>query len=386
MTAANPILCDFRSVNAKNRVPQKEVLEWLASAHALAETRQDALSIEQKEAVSRKIKKLVMRFGCSTDRVEIRGSVLDDFLHQNWDEMKVFFLGGKASGASAEVRSQIYSEVVSEVFARFYAEETLPPSAIMHVTCTGYVSPSGAQRLVAAKGWGESTEVLHSYHMGCYAALPSIRVASGLIVSGKPSVDLVHTELCTLHLDPTQHHPEQLVMQTLFADGLIRYRLAGSLPLGETRGLEVVAAREEIIRDTQDAMTWIVSDNGMKMTLSRKVPDYIGSVLGDFMRRLLAPTGLDLETVRRNAVFAVHPGGPRIIDQVQGLLEISDRQVSHSNSILKNYGNMSSATLPHIWERMLHDPEIPEGTWIPSLAFGPGLTVSGMLLRKVARS
>jgi len=66
---------------------------------------------------------------------------------------------------------------------------------------------------------GRSTEVIHAYHMSCYASLPTIRLAAGLVATGKSRVDIVHTEMCTLHMDPSQHLPEQLVVQTLFADG-----------------------------------------------------------------------------------------------------------------------------------------------------------------------
>ena len=63
----------------------------------------------------------------------------------------------------------------------------------------------------------------HAYHMGCYAAMPALRIAAGFVATGSRRVDSSHTELCSLHLDPTDHRLEQLVVQSLFADGLIRY-------------------------------------------------------------------------------------------------------------------------------------------------------------------
>lgn len=81
-------------------------------------------------------------------------------------------------------------------------------------------------------------------------------------------------------------------------------------------------------------------------------------------------------------LFAVHPGGPRIIDKVAALLELTPGQVEASRGVLRDCGNMSSATLPHIWARMAANPAVPAGTLITSLAFGPGLTVYGAMLRK----
>ena len=65
-----------------------------------------------------------------------------------------------------------------------------------------------------------------------------------------------------------------------------------------------------------------------------------------------------------------------------GVLELDEGQVAASRRVLHDYGNMSSATLPHIWMRLLADPDVPRGTLIPSFAFGPGLSVCGALLEK----
>ena len=84
----------------------------------------------------------------------------------------------------------------------------------------------------------------------------------------------------------------------------------------------------------------------------------------------------------KRCVVAVHPGGPKLIDRVRDVLELDEAQVAASRGVLRDYGNMSSATLPHIWMRLLADPAVPRGTPIPSFAFGPGLSVCGALLEK----
>ena len=382
MSGSAAFLHRFKSLLPKHRAPQEEILAWLATAHAQAEMTLNApASDEEREALIRNIKKRVIRFGCSTDRIQYRNSSLDDFTHTDWEKMRIFSLKSRPAGRSAQERSQLYAEVVNEVFQQFYSEEQNSPSVLVHVTCTGYVSPSGAQRLVASKNWGESTEVFHAYHMGCYAALPAVRLAKSFLAGGKTSVDLVHTELCTLHLDPTQHGVEQLMMQTLFADGLIRYSASPVPPTAES-SLEVLTAREEIIPNTENEMTWMASDHGMRMTLSRSIPDRIAEVLDGFLCRLVTPTRISVDEMKKNAIFAVHPGGPRIIDHVKDLLGLRDDQVAASNRILRAYGNMSSATLPHIWQSILEDESVPPNTPVVSLAFGPGLTISSAVLTK----
>jgi predicted naringenin-chalcone synthase len=382
MTQSPVLLHDFQSQRPKHHAEQGDILEWIAAAHARAElTLQRPATDEEREILTRKLRKLVLRFGCSTDRIGTRNAYLDDFTHTDWDRMRIFRLNEFPHGLPAAERSRFYGEICGQAFDQFYGEETEPPSAIIHVTCTGYVSPSGAQRMVAQHGWGESTEVIHAYHMGCYASLPAIRLAAGLVATGKSRVDIVHTELCTLHMDPCQHLPEQLVVQTLFADGVIRYCASrpGSPAAGP--GLELVATREEIVPDTEADMSWMASDFGMQMTLSRKVPDHIRARLGGFLDRLGASADLTSAQLVEQALFAIHPGGPRIIDEIAEHLGLGPAQVQASNTILRNYGNMSSATLPHVWKSILDDETVRPGTLIVSLAFGPGLTISGGLFR-----
>jgi predicted naringenin-chalcone synthase len=130
-------------------------------------------------------------------------------------------------------------------------------------------------------------------------------------------------------------------------------------------------------------MEWMVSDWGMKMTLSKDVPSMVGSKIREFTQRWFEKRGYDLADIQKNALFAVHPGGPKIIDQVAQHLELTDAQVRASRKLLHNRGNMSSATLPHLWETLIDDDSIPSGTKIVSYAFGPGLTVCAGLMEKL---
>jgi predicted naringenin-chalcone synthase len=221
--------------------------------------------------------------------------------------------------------------------------------------------------------------------MGCYASLPAVRIADGFraagLAHGLKRIDIVHTEICSLHLNLADHSPEQMVVQSLFADGHIRYSAVSS-ESAEPGGLELVTIHEEILPNTLDFMTWQTSEWGMRMTLSKEVPKQLAASIQGFISRMLTHAQLENPHFLSEAIFAIHPGGPRIIDQLQAELNLREEQVSHSKKILFDYGNMSSATLPHIWNSILGDTNIPAGKWIVSLAFGPGLTAFGALMRK----
>ena len=157
------------------------------------------------------------------------------------------------------------------------------------------------------------------------------------------------------------------MIQSLFADGVIAYRATEHKPA--VRAFEVEATREVIAADSRDAMTWAPSPRNFRMTLSREVP----RLVREHVARVIAPWH------EAGAVYAIHPGGPRIIDAVKEALGLSEEQVHFSREILREYGNMSSATLPHVWARML--AEVPDRTPVLSLAFGPGLTIAAAKLR-----
>lgn len=376
----NPILSKFEIIRPTYERNQTELLLWLAKAHSAAEARKLGRDFSDPE-FEVKMTKLLSRYGCAPDRVAFRGAELSDVLSSDFkDGIYRFF--GKTSlprGAGIFERNLLYSKIAESIFDRLYPKESSPPPHVIHVTCTGYVSPSPAQKLIERRGWSGKADVTHAYHMGCYGSIPAIRIARGFVLVGQHPVDIVHTEICSLHLNALDHSPEQLVVQSLFADGYIKYSASQK---NSQPGLELLATSEWLIRGTSDLMTWIPAEWGMQMTLDRKVPEKIADCVDDFVDRLLIAAGLPGKRIIPELCFAIHPGGPRIIDSIVKLFGLRDSQFHHSSDVLREYGNMSSATLPHIWKRILDDPNIPSGRCVLSLAFGPGLTIFGALLRK----
>jgi predicted naringenin-chalcone synthase len=358
----NMDLFDFHSIRPPFETSQGDTFEWLVAAHR----RSDGTEVGER----------LGKVGCKPDRIAKRGCVTRDFLHRDWEKMEIFRLHEVPAGLGLDVRVGIYARHVEQVFEEFYPSEIAAPDDLIHVTCTGYVSPSGAQKLVSKRGWGEKTTVTHAYHMGCYGSIPALRMARGFFCSDrKERIDIVHTEICSIHANPSLHTSDQLVSQSLFADGFIKYSM------GQNKGkgaLRLLSTREEIIPGSTQAMTWDVVNWGFAMSLSKEVPVLIARTLKQYLERMAQGGKWSIEELCKKALFAVHPGGPKILLYVQEILGLTDAQMKHSFQILEQYGNMSSATLPHIWKEMLAETE--EGTPIVSLAFGPGLTICGAIL------
>lgn len=386
-------LTDFRSLHPVCLSTQAETLAWLASAHARAEAtqaRKEGRIFEETRFREHMVTRLA-RFGCGQDKIASRAHELADCSNTRWSDMRIYRLDDQPAGVGALARTKYFTQTVEAVFNRLYSNRETPPSDLLHVTCTGYDSPSAAQRLVAAKGWGANTRVLHVYHMGCYAAFPALRVAGALAADSRHHgsgpyrpIDVVHTEICSLHLNPLDHAPEQLVVQTLFADGFIAYGVVDQAAWSQrSPALELRAQAEQILPGTAEAMTWSCSEGGMEMALSREVPERIAGTLSAFVDGMAKRAGIGDEELS-GAVYAVHPGGPKILDRAREVLHLDETQIACSRKVLLQRGNMSSATLPHIWMDLVRDPDIAPGRTIVSLAFGPGLTICGAVMRKVA--
>lgn len=338
--------------------------------------------------------------------VERRVTALEDYAHTDWDRMDLFATPPAGDGqaavpppapwhrASLDARMAAFAETAEALAQDAFAADPEPPDAVVQVSCTGYDSPSAVQRVVADRGWGDRTRVLSVGHMGCYAALPALATAADLVqataartaaaggdagLAGEARAAVLLVELCTLHHDPTATDPEQIVQQCLFADGAARLDVTAQ-PAGGA-SFAFLDHGEAVVPDTLGEMTWRPADGRFRMTLSRAVPDHIRAHVAGVVERFLASSGLAVDDID---LFAVHPGGPRVIESTAEALGLDEDRVRHSQAVLRDRGNMSSTTLPHIWDRIARDEAVPAGSTVCSVAFGPGLTVAVNLLRKEA--
>lgn len=245
------------------------------------------------------------------------------------------------------------------------------------VSCTGYATP-GLDILIARDlGMPVGVQRLHVGHMGCYAAIPGLASTSDAVAARGKTAVMLCLELTSLHVQPPTDDAEQVVAHALFADAAN----AVVLQPGERRGLKVVdiAARTDAKRAA--LMTWDVTDLGFRMGLSPRVPAVLRKHVAETVEDLLAPHGL---TVADVPGWAVHPGGPRIVEVVQKKLALSDEQVAESQGVLRDIGNCSSPTVMVVLERMVASGRLDPGDHVVAMAFGPGLTLYMALLEVTA--
>jgi alkylresorcinol/alkylpyrone synthase len=245
------------------------------------------------------------------------------------------------------------------------------------VSCTGYGTPGVDIRLARDLDMDRATQRLFIGHMGCYAALPALGAVSDFVVArGRPAV-LLCIELASLHLQPATNDLEQVVAHALFSDAAAAVVVE---PGGARKGapLTVVDTVARTDAATADHMTWDVTDLGFRMGLSRKVPDVLARHVGPVVDALLADNGVSKEDVKG---WAVHPGGPTILDVVTERLGLAPDALDESRRVLAEHGNCSSATVLLVLDEVRRRRTLEPGSYVVALAFGPGLTLYATLLR-----
>jgi alpha-pyrone synthase len=241
-------------------------------------------------------------------------------------------------------------------------------------SCTGFYAPGLDLQLAHRLGLDPSVERTIIGFMGCYAAMNALKLARHIVRSeSRSKVAIVNLELCTLHLQETANI-EEVLSFLIFADGC-----SASIVSTEPGGIELESFRTTVIPGSADQITWHIGRTGFDMRLAGTVPGTIGSGLPDAMPSIL--NGHAAEDVE---LWAVHPGGRSILDAVEGAVGDMRDQLADSRVVLRDYGNMSSATVMFVLKRMLdrfRGMGIGGNALGCAMAFGPGLTAESMLFR-----
>lgn len=282
-------------------------------------------------------------------------------------------------GPTTAQRMEFYeraASVLAEQSARAaLADADLDAKGVTHlitVSCSGFEAPGVDIALVTALGLNPEVARTNVGFMGCHGAFNGLRLAQAFAASDPAARVLVCcVELCSLH-EQYSVDPQQIVANALFADGSAAIVVQAGT---KKTDWNLQHQRSLVLRDTQDRMSWRIKDHGFEMTLDPSVPDLIRQQLVGWLDQWLPTQGLSTSDLRS---FAVHPGGPRILNAVMEGLELPPEALGASRGVLSEFGNMSSPTILFILHRLkTQQAETP----CLALAFGPGLTIEAALFR-----
>jgi predicted naringenin-chalcone synthase len=309
----------------------------------------------------------------SRSGIEHRFSVLtpDEATEAFWVNAHEFYIRGRFPDTSK--RMEIFERFAPVLAQRALDRLALTEAerrAVTHVivtTCTGLYAPGLDFDIVDHLGLDPSVERTMIGFMGCYAAINGLKTARHIVRSEpQAKVLMINLELCTLHLQETQDL-EQVLSFLVFADGC-----AAALISAERVGFALDSFRAVMIPTTRELITWKIRGLGFDMLLSGQVPGAIGKALEAGSAEVLGDARVD-----EIALWGVHPGGRSVLDAVERGLGLPPEALTASREVLERFGNMSSATVMFVLERLLRDAQPNQRGC--AMSFGPGLTAETML-------
>lgn len=338
----------------------------------LATTLENSLDLNEEE-----IKRLRTIFNHS--KIHKRHSVIADYKYASL-KGRLFDENFPELIPDTEKRNQIYKELApklaTEVATKAMGEWGGDSQEITHVisvSCTGLYAPGIEFHLIEPLNLSPTVERLGINFMGCFGAFKGLAIAKSLAKeSPHHRVLVVCTELCTLHFQADKKI-DTFVANALFADGAAAVIVGCEPQKGEASIFEIERNSSYALKETRELMTWEVSNTGMLMNLSRKIPSLLREHIVSFGDMLLNKIPASL------CQWAIHPGGKAILEAVEKAYGLNEKQTQASWKVLENFGNMSSPTFLFVLDELRSRPSIHEQ--IIGLGFGPGLSIEGILLK-----
>ena len=357
----NPSIISIGLASPGDPISQAEIARFMQTAHQL------------DELESRKLGFLYKMSG-----IETRHSVLDDFEKKDYRDFSFFPQNKELSPfPGTKARMEIFQKEapgLSLQASRTALDQAgVTPAQVTHlilVSCTGMLAPGIEMGLMNGLGIPDTAERFCLHFMGCYAAFSGIRLADKIIkAEPEAQVLLVSVELCTLHFQK-EYTEDNLLANSLFADGA-----AAALIRKDESGLKINDYLSQVLREGEEDMAWGIGDFGFEMKLSKYIPNLL-----DHGIRELSALFEKKFNFSKISHFAIHPGGKQILQKVQEAFGLAPEVNDHAMEVLRKFGNMSSATILFVLERMIRDPQVSGD--ILSLGFGPGLTLETLHLTK----
>ncbi|WP_242638704.1 type III polyketide synthase [Mycolicibacterium sp. S2-37] len=285
----------------------------------------------------------------------------------------------EANDAYLEVATRLGARAVrSALIAADLRPEDV--DAIVAVSSTGVAVPTIDARICTDVGLREDVKRIPLFGLGCVAGAAGLaRVHDYLQGYPEHVAVLVSVELCSLTLQRDDMSIPALIGVCLFGDGAAAVVATGAdrpPASGAARTPRVLATRSRLFPGTVDVMGWNVSSSGFGLVLSRDVPRMADDYLAEEVDRFLAQHGLTVDDI---SSWICHPGGPKVLESIQGAVGMPAQALRHSWDSMRDNGNISSASVLDVLGRTIAQPP-PEGSLGLMLAMGPGFSFELLLL------
>jgi len=253
------------------------------------------------------------------------------------------------------------------------AQARLAPDEIDAVVCvstTGIATPSLDAVLMGRLGLRADVRRLPIFGLGCAGGVIGLARAGDLArAAPHPRVLFLVVELCALAFRKDDVSKSNIVATALFGDGA-----AAAVIASDGEGPALGGSGEHTWPNSLDVMGWEVAQDGLKALFSRDIPTLVLQHMRAAATGFLAREGLELRDVRH---FVCHPGGAKVIVALEEAFGLPAGAMAEARGVLRDYGNMSAATVLFVLDRMLHAGATGR---LLLTALGPGFTAGFLLL------
>ncbi|CAN5781912.1 3-oxoacyl-[acyl-carrier-protein] synthase III C-terminal domain-containing protein [soil metagenome] len=247
---------------------------------------------------------------------------------------------------------------------------------VFSTTVTGLAVPTLEARLAARVGLRPDVKRVPLFGLGCVAGAAGVaRMNDYLRAYPGQTAALLAVELCSLTIQRDDTSMANLVAASLFGDGGAVVIATGAER--SSTGPQVLASRSRLYPDSETVMGWDIGTDGFRIVLSADVPTIAEKYLGEDVRLFLAEFGLRTSDI---ATWICHPGGPKVIEAVENVLQLPEEALDRTRESLRDNGNMSSVSVLDVLRANLAEPPTP-GSLSMMIAMGPGFCSELVLLR-----
>ena len=254
--------------------------------------------------------------------------------------------------------------------------------AIFFVSTTGISTPSIDARLFNRIALNKHIKRIPIWGLGCAAGVGGIARASEYVRAfPKHRAVVVSVELCSLAFHLNDRSKSNIVAAALFGDGATACLICGDeVPRREQDFAQpsILGSLSTIYPDTLDVMGWRISSEGFKIVLSKNIPSIVTSLVRENIEELLASYSISIGDISH---YIAHPGGVKVMEAYETALALSHGELRNSYAVLREFGNMSSATVFFILERVLSQTKDTAGEYGLASALGPGFSSELVLLK-----
>ena len=246
---------------------------------------------------------------------------------------------------------------------------------IIFVSSTGLATPSLDALIVNKMRLNPNINRMSVFGLGCAGGVSGFSKASALAKANPSSVVLlVAVELCSLTFMKRDISKSNFIATSLFSDGVVACIVKGD-GHKKQQHIEFVASQSRLYFDSLDVMGWDFQDSGFKVIFSQDIPEIINkNVKGDILS-FLAKHNLTLDDIKN---FVFHPGGRKVLSAYEDALQLEGDFLKKTREAMKEYGNMSSATVLYVLEKFSREG-FKDGYGL-MLALGPGFSSEMVLL------